>query len=61
MKKARKEYGKNHTEEILNKKRYLDHVTEASIIEGPIEKVNPKEMATEIKPIKPRKQLDSLK
>ena len=40
-KKDRKKMSKNQIEEIMNKKNDRDHVTSASIIEGPIKNVTP--------------------
>ena len=37
-------------EEIMYKENVWDHMAEASVVEGSIEKVNPKEMAIAMKP-----------
>ena len=39
----------NHIEEIINKKNDLDHVTAASVVEGPIKNVTREEMAIAMK------------
>ena len=53
--KDRKRIWKNHMEEIMNKEDGWDHVTAASMVEGPIKNVTREEMAIPIKEIKPRK------
>ena len=55
MKKTEKEYGKNYTEEIMNKDNDWDHVTAASMAEGPIKNITHEEMAIAIKVMKPEK------
>ena len=55
MKKTEKRIWKNHMEEIMNKEDGWDHVTAASMVEGPIKNVTREEMAIAIKEIKPRK------
>ena len=46
---------KNHMEEIMNKENNWDHITVASMVEGPIKNVNCKEIAIAIKMMKPGK------
>ena len=53
--KDRKRLWKNHMEDIMNKENDWDHVTAASMVEGPINNVTCKEMAIAIKVIKPGK------
>ena len=45
--KDRTRIWKNHMEEIMNKENNKDHVTESSMIQGPIKNVTRKEMAIE--------------
>ena len=52
--KNRKIIWKNHMEEIMNKEDW-DHVTAASMVEGPIKNVTQEEMAIAIKVMKPGK------
>ena len=49
MKKIRKRIWKTHMEEIMNKENDWDHVTAASMVEGPIKNVTREEMAVAIK------------
>ena len=53
--KDRKRVCKNHMKEIMNKENDWDHVTEASMVEGPINNVTREEMAIAIKVMKPGK------
>ena len=53
--KGRKRICRNHMEEILNKENDWDHVTEASMVEGPTKNVTREEMAIAIKVMKPGK------
>ena len=53
--KDRKRIWKKHMEEIRNEENDWDHVTEASMVEGPIENVTREEMAIAIKVMKPGK------
>ena len=48
-------------EEMINNENEWDHVTEASVVEGPIEKIPCKEMAIAIKKRNQKKLLDPLK
>ena len=57
--KDRKRIWKNHMEEIVNKENDWDHVTEASMLEGPIKNVTREEMAIAIKVMKPGKAAGS--
>ena len=50
--KDRKRIWKNHMETITNKENDWDHVTAASMVEGPIKNVTCKEMAIAIKVMK---------
>ena len=52
--KDRKRMWKNHME-IMNKENDWNHIKEASMIKGPIEKVTPEKKTKAIKPIKPGK------
>ena len=54
-KKDGKMIRKNHIKEIMNKEKDRDNITEASMIEVPMEKVTRKEMAIAIKAMKPGK------
>ena len=47
--------------EIINKENNWDHMTEASMVEGLVEKVTHKEMVTAVKPMKPRKAIEPSK
>ena len=42
-------------QEVINKENDWDYMTEAGVLEGPIEKVTNKEILLAIKDIKPRK------
>ena len=53
--KDRKRIWKNHMEEIKNKENDWDHVTAASMVEGPIKNDTCKEMVVAIKVMKPGK------
>ena len=53
--KDRKRIWKNHMEEIMNKENDWDHVTAASMVEGPIKNVTHKEMVIALKVMKPGK------
>ena len=53
--KDRKRIWKNHMEEIMNKENDWDHVTAASMVEGPIKNVTHEEMAIAIEMMKPGK------
>ena len=46
---------KNHMEEIMIKENDWDHVTEASMVKGPIKNVTREEMAMAIKVMEPGK------
>ena len=59
--KDRKKIWKNHPEEIMNKENDWDHVTEASMVEGPINNVTCEETTIAIKVMRPGRQLDPLK
>ena len=50
---------KNLMEEMINNENDWDHVTEASVVEEPIEKIPCKEMAIAIKMMKPEKAAGS--
>ena len=50
--KDRKRIWQNHMQEIMNQENEWDHVTEASMVEGPIKSVTPEEMAIAIKVMK---------
>ena len=53
--KDKKRIWKNHMEEVMNKENDWDHVTETSIVEGPIKNVIHEEMAIALKVMKPGK------
>ena len=55
IEKDRKRIWKNHMEEMMNEENDWNHVTAASIVEGPIKSVTCKEMAIAIKVMKPTK------
>ena len=50
--KDRKRIWKNHMKEIMNKKNDWNHVTEASMVEGPVQEVSREEMAIAAKAMK---------
>ena len=53
--KDRKTIWKNHMEKIMNKENDWDHVTAASMVEGPIKNLTREEIAIAIKVMKPGK------
>ena len=46
--KGGKRMWKSHMEEVMNKEDDWDHMTEATILKGPVEKVTCKDMALEV-------------
>ena len=53
--KDRKRIWKNYLEEIINKKSDWVHMTEASMVERPVEKIARQKLAIAMKAMKPRK------
>ena len=52
---------KNHTKKMMNNEKDRDSMTEASMVEGSIEKVTREETAIAIKAMKPERLLNHLK
>ena len=59
--KRKRKDRRNHMEKIMHKENDWDHMTKASMLEGPIKKVSHKEMVIAIKLTKLEKEVGPLK